>query len=83
MTIGELSARSGVSASALRFYEREGLIDSWRTDGNQRRYEPVTLRLVALIQAGRAAGIPLERIRIALQTLPAGKAQMKRRSWLG
>jgi MerR family transcriptional regulator, redox-sensitive transcriptional activator SoxR len=78
MTIGELSARSGVSASALRFYEREGLLESLRTDGNQRRYEPVTLRLVALIQAGKAAGIPLERIRTALRTLPAGKAPTKR-----
>jgi MerR family redox-sensitive transcriptional activator SoxR len=78
MTIGELSARSGVSASALRFYERKRLIESWRTDGNQRRYEPVTLRLVALIQAGKAAGIPLDRIRAALRTLPAGKAPTKR-----
>jgi MerR family redox-sensitive transcriptional activator SoxR len=78
MTIGELSARSGVSASALRFYERKGLIESRRTDGNQRRYEPVTLRLVALIQAGKAAGIPLDRIRAALRTLPAGKAPTKR-----
>jgi MerR family transcriptional regulator, redox-sensitive transcriptional activator SoxR len=77
MTIGELSARSGVSASALRFYERKDLIESSRTDGNQRRYEPVTLRLVALIQAGKAAGIPLERIRAALRTLPAGKAPTK------
>ena len=78
LTIGELSTRSGVSASALRFYERHRLIESWRTDGNQRRYEPVTLRRVALIQAGKAAGIPLERIRAALQTLPAGKAPTKR-----
>ena len=78
LTIGELSARSGVSASALRFYEREGLIESWRTEGNQRRYAPVTLRLVALIQAGKAAGIPLGRLRTALRSLPAGKAPTKR-----
>jgi MerR family redox-sensitive transcriptional activator SoxR len=80
MTIGELSARSGVSASALRFYEREGLIESSRTDGNQRRYEPVTLRLVALIQAGKVAGIPLERIRTALRTL---RPERRRRSGIG
>jgi MerR family transcriptional regulator, redox-sensitive transcriptional activator SoxR len=78
LTIGELSARSGVSSSALRFYERHGLIDSRRTDGNQRRYTPVTLRRVALIQAGKSAGIPLERIRTALRTLPEGKAPTKR-----
>jgi MerR family redox-sensitive transcriptional activator SoxR len=87
LTIGELSARSGVAASALRFYEREGLIDSTRTDGNQRRYATVTLRRVALVQAGKTAGIPLERIRAALDTLPAGRKPTKRdwerlsRSW--
>src|SRR2546423_6866408 len=73
LTIGELAARSGVSQSALRFYEREGLIAARRTDGNQRRYPSVTLRRVALVQAGKAAGIPLERIRAALDTLPEGK----------
>lgn len=78
LTIGELAARSGVAASALRFYEREGLIESRRTDGNQRRYPAVTLRRVALVQAGKAAGIPLERIRAALGTLPAGRAPTKR-----
>jgi len=80
LTIGELSARSGVSSSALRFYEREGLIESRRTDGNQRRYAPVTLRRVAVVQAGKSAGIPLGRIHAALATLPAGKAPT-RRDW--
>jgi MerR family transcriptional regulator, redox-sensitive transcriptional activator SoxR len=78
LTIGELSLRSGVSTSALRFYEREGLIESRRTDGNQRRYPPVTLRRVALVQAGKSSGIPLRRIHEALATLPAGKAPTKR-----
>ena len=78
MTIGELSTRSGVSASALRFYERQGLIAAQRTSGNQRRYPGVTLRRVALVQAGKAAGIPLERIRAALETLPEGKSPTKR-----
>src|SRR5438132_7592561 len=78
MTIGDLSTRSGVSASALRFYERQGLIAAQRTSGNQRRYPGVTLRRVALVQAGKAAGIPLERIRAALETLPEGKSPTKR-----
>jgi MerR family transcriptional regulator, redox-sensitive transcriptional activator SoxR len=87
LTIGELSARSGVSSSALRFYERQGLISAHRTDGNQRRYDRVTLRRVALVQAGKAAGVPLERIRAALDTLPDGRTPTKRdwerlsRSW--
>ena len=78
LTIGELSERSGVSQSALRFYEREGLIEARRTDGNQRRYASVTLRRVALVQAGKAAGIPLEKVRAALDELPAGKKPTKR-----
>ncbi|HZV51623.1 MAG TPA: redox-sensitive transcriptional activator SoxR [Candidatus Dormibacteraeota bacterium] len=73
LTIGELSARSGVTPSALRFYEARGLIGADRTGGNQRRYPRATLRRVALVQAGRAAGIPLEQIRIALKTLPADR----------
>ena len=87
LTIGELSARSGVSQSALRFYERQGLISARRTGGNQRRFPGVTLRRVALVQAGKAAGIPLERIRAALDELPDGKTPTKRdwerlsRSW--
>jgi MerR family redox-sensitive transcriptional activator SoxR len=76
-----------VSQSALRFYERKGLIGAERSTGNQRRYASVTLRRVALIQAGKAAGIPLERIRAALDTLPADRTPTKRdwerlsRSW--
>jgi MerR family transcriptional regulator, redox-sensitive transcriptional activator SoxR len=77
-TIGELADRSGVSTSALRFYERKGLIGARRTEGNQRRYPTVTLRLVAVIQAGKAAGVPLEQIRTALEGLPVGKAPTKR-----
>ena len=74
LSIGELSARSGVSQSALRFYERKGLISAERSSGNQRRYPAFALRRVALVQAGRTAGIPLERIRAALDTLPDGPA---------
>jgi MerR family redox-sensitive transcriptional activator SoxR len=79
LTIGELATRSGVSQSALRFYERHGLISSTRTDGNQRRYTGSTLRRVALIRAGKAAGIPLERLRDALETL--GGDSPKKKDW--
>jgi MerR family transcriptional regulator, redox-sensitive transcriptional activator SoxR len=80
LTIGELSARSGVAASALRFYEAQGLIGARRTSGYQRRFDRVTLRRVALIQAGRAAGIPLEEVRTALETLPSQRTPT-RRDW--
>lgn len=80
LTIGEVSTRSGIATSALRFYEAQGLIAASRTSGNQRRYRRAVLRRVALIQAGRAAGIPLERIRSALDTLPANRTPT-RRDW--
>ena len=80
LSIGELSERSGVSQSALRFYERQGLIAARRTEGNQRRFPAVTLRRVALVQAGKAAGIPLERIREALDSLPVDR-QPSKRDW--
>jgi MerR family transcriptional regulator, redox-sensitive transcriptional activator SoxR len=64
----------------LRFYEAQGMLASQRTSGNQRRYERAVLRRIALIQAGRAAGIPLQRIRKALDTLPGGRTPT-RRDW--
>jgi MerR family redox-sensitive transcriptional activator SoxR len=70
LTIGQLSERSGVSVSALRFYEGAGLITSRRTSGNQRRYPRTTLRQVAFVRASQRVGIPLARIRAALDALP-------------
>ena len=69
-TVGELAERAGVATSALRFYEREGLIHSRRTSGNQRRYSRDTLRRVAFIRASQRLGIPLATIRAALALLP-------------
>jgi MerR family transcriptional regulator, redox-sensitive transcriptional activator SoxR len=59
--------------SALHFYEAKGLIQARRTTGNQRRYTRVTLRRVAFIRASQRVGIPLARIKAALDTLPAGR----------
>ncbi|MGA3489693.1 redox-sensitive transcriptional activator SoxR [Micromonosporaceae bacterium DT55] len=70
MTIGELAARSGVAASALRYYERLGLIRAGRTSGNQRRYERAELRRVAFIRVAQQVGVSLEEIRAALDGLP-------------
>ena len=69
LAIGEVAERSGVSPSALRFYERQGLIASTRTDGTQRRYDRAVLRRIAFVQAGRAAGVTLAEIRTALDGL--------------
>lgn len=80
LTIGEVARRTGVAASALRFYEQSGLITATRTDGNQRRYERATLRRIAFIQAGKAAGIHLAEIQAALAKLPATRSPT-RRDW--
>jgi MerR family redox-sensitive transcriptional activator SoxR len=77
LTIGELSARSGVAPSALRFYEQEGLISSTRTGGNQRRYERSELRRVSFIRIAQQVGISLERIRDALSELPESRTPTK------
>ena len=78
LTIGEVARRTGVAASALRFYETSGLITAARTDGNQRRYARATLRRIAFIQAGKTAGIPLAEIHAALARLPANRSPNKR-----
>jgi MerR family transcriptional regulator, redox-sensitive transcriptional activator SoxR len=77
LTIGEFSRRSGVSQSALRFYERLGLIRSTRTGGNQRRYQRTELRRVAFIRVSSQVGIPLEEIKAALAALPAERTPTK------
>src|SRR5579863_6861810 len=70
LTVGEVAARSGVSVSALHFYERKGLIRSARTRGNQRRYARDVLRRVALIQVAQELGITLAEVGVVLAALP-------------
>ena len=77
LTIGDLAARSGVAPSALRFYEREGLIRATRTSGNQRRYQRAELRRVAFIKVSQQVGISLDEIRSALHSLPDGRTPTK------
>ena len=73
LTIGDLSRRSGVSTSALRYYESQGLIASQRTAGNQRRFARAMLRRVAFIRSAQRVGLTLEEIADALGTLPEGR----------
>ncbi|NLU82645.1 redox-sensitive transcriptional activator SoxR [Rhodococcus sp. HNM0569] len=80
LTPGQLAQRSGVAVSALHFYEREGLISSRRTSGNQRRYRRDMLRRVAFVKIAQRVGIPLAAIREALATLPEGRTPT-RRDW--
>lgn len=78
LTPGEMARRSGVAVSALHFYEREGLIHSRRTSGNQRRYTRETLRRVAFIRMSQRLGIPLARVREALESLPGDRVPTSR-----
>lgn len=87
LTIGEVAERADVAASALRYYEREGLISSVRSDGGQRRYHRDVLRRIAFVRAAQRVGLTLDEIRQALGTLPESRtptaADWKRlsRSW--
>lgn len=77
LTIGQVSDRSGVAKSALRYYEERGLIRSERTAGNQRRFPQPMLRRVAFIRAAQRVGLTLEEIEEALATLPTDRAPTK------
>jgi len=77
LTIGQLSERSGVAASALRFYEERGLISSVRTTGNQRRYAQSELRRVAFVRTAQRVGLSLDEIGQALADLPDGRTPTK------
>jgi MerR family redox-sensitive transcriptional activator SoxR len=70
LTVSEVARRSGYAASALRYYEREGLITATRTGGGQRRFERGVLRRLAFIRAARNVGLSLEEIRVELAELP-------------
>ncbi len=74
LSVGEVARRAGVAVSTLHFYERKGLIQSLRNDGNQRRYERSVLRRVAVIQVAQSVGLSLEEIGKAMDGLPADHA---------
>lgn len=78
LTIGELAERSGVSHSALRFYEAEGLIHAERTEGGQRRYHRDVLRRVGFIRVAQEVGLSLAEIREALSSLPDQRTPTQR-----
>lgn len=77
LTIGALAERSGVTPSALRFYEQQGLITSSRTDGGQRRFEREVLRRVSFIRIAQQLDVSLEEIRSSLASLPDGRTPTK------
>ena len=80
LSIGDVARRTGLAASALRFYEEKALIDSIRTPGNQRCYARDVIRRVSFIRAAQRVGLSLEEIRAVLDDLPAGRAP-NREDW--
>src|SRR5262249_22211594 len=73
LTITQISARSGFAPSALRFYERAGLIHAGRSPGGRRRYPRSVLRRLAFIRAARHVGLTLDEVRTQLAGLPENR----------
>jgi len=73
LTISEVSRRSGVAASALRFYEARGLITSERAGSGHRRYLRAVLRRIAFIVFAQKIGLSLDEVAIELAKLPQNR----------
>jgi MerR family transcriptional regulator, redox-sensitive transcriptional activator SoxR len=80
LTIAEVARRSGVAASALRFYEQKGLLRSERTGSGHRRFPRAVLRRVAFIVFAQRIGLSLEEISVELAKLPANRVP-ERADW--
>jgi MerR family redox-sensitive transcriptional activator SoxR len=80
LTIGEVSRRSGVASSALRFYEERELIASERAGSGHRRYDRSVLRRIAFIVFAQRVGLTLDEIATELAKLPPGRVPT-RRDW--
>ena len=65
--------RSGVAVSTVHFYEAKGMVEGWRSAGNQRRYGRDVLRRVAIIKVAQRLGLPLSMIKRAIDSLPGGR----------
>jgi MerR family redox-sensitive transcriptional activator SoxR len=78
LSIGQLAERTGLSVSAIRYYETEGLITSERNAGGQRRFLRSDIRRLSFVLIAQQFGFTLEQIRAQLQTLPEGRTPTKR-----
>lgn len=89
LTVSDVSRRSGYAASALRYYESQGLISASRTGGGQRRFQRSVLRRLAFIRAAGNVGLTLEEARDELARLPSERTPTKAdwqrisRAWRG
>ena len=74
MSVGKIAKRAGIKVSTLHFYEQKGLIESWRNNGNQRRYDRSVLRCIAVIKTGQQLGMSLQEIALVIQLFPKNHA---------
>jgi MerR family transcriptional regulator, redox-sensitive transcriptional activator SoxR len=74
LTIGELARRTGLSVSAIRFYEARGLVEAIRTSGNQRRFLRSDIRRLSFALIAQRCGLTLAEIEAEMATLPNGRA---------
>ncbi|MEE2930407.1 MAG: redox-sensitive transcriptional activator SoxR [Pseudomonadota bacterium] len=77
LSIGDLSVRTGLSVSAIRFYEKKGLITPDRNAGNQRRYEGSDIRRLSFILIAQQIGLSIEDIKQTMAALPEGRTPTK------
>lgn len=77
LSIGDLASRTGLSVSAIRFYEKKGLITPDRNDGNQRRYEGSDIRRLSFVLIAQQIGLSIEQIKDVMAQLPEGRTPTK------
>lgn len=77
ISIGEIAARTGLAASAIRYYDSEGLVHPLRSDSGQRRYARADIRRLSFIMIAQSMGFSIAQIRAALATLPENRTPTK------
>ena len=77
LSIGDLSERTGLAVSAIRYYEEQGLVRPWRNAGGQRRFERSDLRRLSFVMIAQQCGFSLPEIRAQLDRLPGGRTPTK------
>ncbi len=73
LSIGQVAARTGLSVSAIRFYETEGLVSPTRNAGGQRRFPRSDIRRLSFVLIAQQLGFSIEQIRLQLKALPEGR----------
>ncbi len=78
LTIGDLAARTGLSVSAIRFYEEKGLVHPHRSAGGQRRFLRSDIRRLSFVLIAQQLGLSIGEIALQLKKLPEGRAPTQR-----